>query len=104
MTLYQNTLNLFVYLMLVSTLGFSQASHSAAPDIEVPDGKAVIYFFRPDGFSGSAIKFHVHDIAGNPMGYLGKGGDSFSIVVDPGTHDYWSRAASRNDVSLTVKA
>jgi hypothetical protein len=86
-----------------STLGFSQATLSATPDIEVPDGKAMIYFFRT-GFGGGAIQFHVHNMAGNPMGYLGKNGDNFSIVVDPGTHQYWSRAARRNDVSLTVEA
>ena len=41
---------------------------------------------------------------GHPVGYLGKTGDSFSIEVDPGTHHYWSKAASRNDVILMVEA
>jgi len=62
-----------------------------------------IVFFRT-GRGGGAVKFHVHDMEGKPMGYLGKSGDSFAIEVEPGTHQYWSRAASRNDVIVPVEA
>ena len=95
---------LFVLFAFLSTIGCATSSNFTGPQIEVPQDKAVIYFFRPNAFAGSAIKFHVHDMQGKPVGYLGKGGDSFSIVVEPGTHQYWSRAASRNDVVLTVEA
>jgi hypothetical protein len=64
---------------------------------------ATIVFFRTGGVGG-AVKFHVHNMAGEPLGYLGKSGDSFSIEIEPGTHGFWSRAASRSDVSLTVEA
>ena len=98
------TFKLITLLAILSTIGCSSTNDLAELQIEVPQGKAVIYFFRPAGFAGSAIKFHVHTMEGKPVGYLGKGGDSFSIVVDPGRHQYWSRAASRNDVVLTVEA
>ena len=94
------TFSLFV---ICSSFSYLSPVASAAPQIEVPEGKAVIYFFRT-GFGGGAIKFHVHDMEGKPVGYLGKSGDNFSIVVEPGRHQYWSRAARRNDVILNVEA
>jgi len=99
-----NIFKLTTLLAILSTIGCASTSNLTGPQIEVPQGKAVIYFFRPSAFAGSAIKFHVHTMEGKPVGYLGKGGDSFSIVVEPGTHQYWSRAASRNDVALIVEA
>jgi len=83
--------------------GCSSGQLEVAENIKVPEGKAVIFFFRT-GKGGGAIKFHVHTLEGKPVGYLGKSGDSFSLVVDPGTHHYWSKAVSRNDVILTVEA
>jgi len=65
--------------------------------------QTLIFFYRTET-GGGAIKFHVHDMEGKSVGYLGKSGDSFSISVPPGTHQYWSRAASRNDVILKVEA
>ena len=90
-------------LAVISIIGCSSTSVSNAPKIEVPEGKAVIYFFRT-GFGGGAVKFHVHDMDGKPVGHLGKNGDNFSIIVQPGRHQFWSRAASRNDVILNVEA
>ena len=91
-------LNLMFTLSGCSSIGFSEIDQLSAPD-----DKAVIFFFRT-GSGGGAVKFHVHDMDGKPMGYLGASGDSFSIEVPAGTHQYWSRAASRNDVILNVEA
>ena len=104
MNIYINSIKQFFWLILVLvSIGSYSAGISAAPQIEVPEGKAVIYFFRT-GFGGGAIKFHVHDMEGKAVGYLGKNGDNFTITVDPGQHQYWSRAARRNDVILNVEA
>lgn len=96
-----------VKLILLTTLvflqGCAQMPDQVANQLTAPEDKAVIYFYRT-GFGGGAIKFHVHDLEGKPVGYLGKNGDNFTIEVDPGTHQYWSRAASRNDVVLNVEA
>ena len=92
-----------LFLALFSMQGCSKGQLAAAEQIKAPEDKAVIFFFRT-GRGGGAIKFHVHTLEGHPVGYLGKTGDSFSIEVDPGTHHYWSKAASRNDVILTVEA
>jgi len=98
-----NAFKFISLLVILSTFGCSSTNTNAAPQIEVPQGKAVIYFFRT-GFGGGAIKFHVHDMEGKPLGYLGKNGDNFSIIVEPGRHQFWSRAASRNDVALNVES
>jgi len=90
-------------LALFSLQGCSNGQLEIAQQIKAPKDKAVIFFFRT-GRGGGAIKFHVHTLEGHPVGYLGKTGDSFSIEVDPGTKHYWSKAASRNDVILTVEA
>jgi len=74
---------------------------SEAQEAKIETGNIV--FFRT-GTGGGAVKFHVHNMAGEPMGYLGKSGDSFSIEIEPGTHQFWSRAASRSDVVITVEA
>ena len=92
-----------LFLALFSIQGCSNGQLETAQQLKVPADKAVIFFFRT-GRGGGAIKFHVHTLEGKPVGYLGKTGDSFSIEVDPGTHQYWSKAASRNDVILTVEA
>ena len=92
-----------LFLTLFFTQGCSSGQLAKAEQIKVPKDKAVIYFFRT-GRGGGAIKFHVHTLEGHPVGYLGKSGDSFTIEVEPGTHHYWSKAASRNDVILTVEA
>lgn len=94
---------LTLLLTLFSTQGCSSGQLAKAQQIKAPKDKAVIYFYRT-GFGGGAIKFHVHTLEGHPVGYLGKSGDSFSIEVEPGTHHYWSKAASRNDVILNVEA
>ncbi len=92
-----------LFLTLFFTQGCSSGQLEKAEQIKAPKDKAVIYFFRT-GRGGGAIKFHVHTLEGHPVGYLGKSGDSFSIEVAPGTHHYWSKAVSRNDVILTVEA
>ena len=97
-------ISLTLFLTLLIMQGCSTQGHlSVSEQIKVPEGKAIIFFFRT-GRGGGAIKYHVHDMDGKPVGYLGKTGDNFSIEVNPGTHKYWSRAASRNDVTLTVEA
>ena len=89
--------------LIFSLSGCSSTRFSEIDTLSAPEDKAVIFFFRT-GKGGGAVKFHVHDMDGKPVGYLGKSGDSFSIIVPAGTHQYWSRAASRNDVILNVDA
>jgi hypothetical protein len=89
---------LMLFLSGCASTGFSEVESLAAPS-----DQALIFFYRT-GSGGGAIKFHVHDMNGDPVGYLGQSGDSFSIIVPPGTHRYWSRAARVNEVSLTVEA
>ena len=81
----------------------SQAEEQVAAGPADAVETATIVFFRT-GRGGGAVKFHVHNMAGEPLGYLGKSGDSFAIEIEPGTHQFWSRAASRNDVIVTVES
>jgi hypothetical protein len=89
--------------LIISLSGCSSTGFDEIDTLSAPEDKAVIFFFRT-GKGGGAVQFHVHDMDGNPVGYLGKSGDSFSITVPEGTHQYWSRAATRNDVILKVEA
>lgn len=99
----------FLVVFTLALLSLSFSAYTQESDQEVPDqivaktetGKIV--FFRT-GRGGGAVQFHVHNMAGEPMGYLGKSGDSFFIDIEPGTHQFWSRAASRNDVVIVVEA
>ncbi|MCK5819085.1 MAG: hypothetical protein KAH18_07490 [Psychromonas sp.] len=99
-----NVAKLIVLLGILSVIGCVPPRHVKGPHIVVPPGKAVIYFFRPDAYSGRSIKFSVLDMQGKTVGYLGKGGDSFSTVVVPGIHKYRSRKGSLPDVLLTAES
>ena len=90
-------------LLLLFVAGCSSAKFSQVESLKAPANEALIFFYRT-GTGGGAIKYHVHDSEGKPVGYLGKNGDSFTIIVPPGTHQFWSRAASTNDVVLNVEA
>jgi hypothetical protein len=97
---------LFAALTLVTLSSYAGASDQASNDpapAAADSEKAVIVFYRT-GTGGGAVQFHVHNMAGDPMGYLGKSGDSFAIEAEPGKRQYWARAASRNDVELTVES
>lgn len=100
--------HLYIYaivlpLFILFLAGCASTKFNEVESLTAPTDQAVIFFYRT-GSGGGAVKFHVHDMDGKPVGYLGKSGDSFSITVSPGTHQYWSRAASRNDVILNVEA
>jgi hypothetical protein len=99
---------LVVIAIALLSLSFSTYSQSEENgEISEPTATKVemskIVFFRT-GRGGGAVKCHVHNMAGEPMGYLAKSGDSCSIEIKSGTHQFWSRAASRNDVVVSVEA
>ena len=90
-------------LTMFGSMAYAQEGIEAPVQAESMDEKATIVFFRT-GRGGGAIKFHVHNMEGTPMGYLGKSGDNFSIEVEPGSHQFWSRTTIRNDVLLNVES
>ena len=93
-------------LMLFGGIGYAEdeVEETQAPAEEIAEVETGRIIFYRVGTGGGAVKFHVHTMEGDPVGYLGKKGDAFAIDVEPGTQRYWSRAASRNDVILEVVA
>lgn len=58
----------------------------ALPSIPVPDGKALVYFYRESHFAGGGLTFHLSE-AGNELGTL-PNGTYLHTLVDPGTHAF----------------
>ncbi len=81
--------------------GSGQAT-PAAPTIDVPPGKALIYFYRESHFGGGGLHFHVEE-AGDEIGTL-PNGTYFHAIVDPGKHTFaltgWHLADGTCDIQI----
>ncbi|MEO0471031.1 MAG: hypothetical protein AAF206_15495 [Bacteroidota bacterium] len=84
--------NFFLLLLLLFDIGLV-----AAQDIEpAPNDKAVVYFLRPEGFWGGAVKFTYFD--GNKVVGKFAGRNYIRYECEPGTHNFWAKSENRSYV------
>lgn len=73
------------------------AAQTSTPE----EGKALVVFYRPKKFSGSAIQFNVKD-SDKYYGPL-KSGTTIKVNIEPGEHTFFSQVISSDAITLTVE-
>jgi len=69
---------------------------------EIPQGKGLVYIYRPAGIVGSAVRYEVY--AGtDDVGHLVPGG-YLTYFANPGELEIWGKTEARGSVTLDVKA
>jgi len=69
---------------------------------EIPQGKGLVYVYRPSGVVGCAVSFDVY--AGNEnLGRLLPGG-YLTYFANPGELELWGKTEAKGSITLDVKA
>ena len=72
----------------------------------IPEGKALVYIYRPQKFMGGGVYFDVH--AGNRHAHQEivtlKNGGYFPYITDPGEMELWAKTESTSSVTLDLNA
>ncbi len=93
---------LVVTLLTIASLACASLGtpYQALPS--VPEGKALVYVYRPKSFVGSAISYTVH--AGDaPVVKLVNGGYR-TYVAEPGETEFWAKTEARTSVTERLEA
>jgi len=91
----------------VAVLAISMTSGCASlgapyqPVTSIPDGKALVYIYRPSSFVGGGVSYTVH--AGEePVIKLYNGGYTAQFL-DPGETEFWAKTEARASVTENLK-
>jgi hypothetical protein len=68
----------------------------------VPDGKGVVYVYRPSSIIGGAVAYDVK--VGETVVTTLHNGGYYPYVATPGEVEFWAKTESRSAVTLDVKA
>jgi hypothetical protein len=68
----------------------------------IPEGKALVYIYRPNSIVGGAIRYHVA-VGDERIVYLIRGG-YFPYLADPGETTFWARTEAKAEVTEYLKA
>lgn len=93
--------NLFIVALFVA-LSASTAQVLSANLPQAKPNKGLVIFYRLDKFAGGAIRFNLNHAEGS-MGQLLRGTMLYKYV-DPGEHQFWSQAISKDSITLKVEA
>lgn len=94
-------------LLLMSTLLLFEAGCAASGAAfqsigQTPEGKALVYIYRPNSMLGGAIRYHVA-VGDERIVYLIRGG-YFPYLADPGETEFWARTEAKTSVSENLRA
>jgi hypothetical protein len=89
--------------VLVTLLLAGCASGARYQRIEhIPEGKALVYVYRPSGFAGSAVVYDVR-VGDTAVGTL-KSGSYFTYVASaPSELELWARTEAKSSITLDLK-
>ena len=88
-------------IFVLLTISFS--APVAAKDLpQAKPDKGLVIFYRLDKFAGGAIRFNLNHSEGS-MGQLLRGSMLYKYL-DPGEHQFWSQAISKDSITLMVEA
>ena len=82
--------------------GCAAGGAAFVPAVAPPEGKALVYIYRPDSIVGGAIRYHVAE-GDKRIVYLIRGG-YFPYLADPGEREFWARTESKATATETLKA
>jgi hypothetical protein len=92
---------LIVGSILLAASGCASLGEVYQPMPSVPEGKAVVYIYRPKSFVGAMISYTVH-VGKTPAVELVNGGYR-AVVVDPGETEFWAETEARSSVTELLK-
>ena len=87
------------FLLLV---GCAASGPKFAPLDSIPEGKALVYIYRPNSIIGGAIRFHVA-VGGERIVYLIRGG-YYPYFADPGETTFWARTEAKAETTEYLEA
>ena len=98
----------FVILILSSGITFAQKGYKKVPfqEIkEIPEGKALVYIFRPSNMVGAALHYTVNVDDQKVSEVHLKNGTYLVYFADPGNNIFWEQfGAKRIEVPVEVEA
>jgi len=89
-------------LPLLSACVPSGTINSQTEQPKIPQGKALIVFYRPAAFAGGAIRFNINHAEG-PVGQLISGSVLYK-TVSPGAQTFWSQVISQDAITINATA
>jgi len=98
-------LKLFKLLMVVGGLLILSGCASLGPEFTpvpaVPDGKALVYVYRPPHFAGSAVSFKIHH--NDKIVTTLYNGGYYPYITNSGELELWAETESRASITLDLK-
>jgi len=93
---------LILVLVLTCTSVFSQKFE---PVKEIPEGKALVYIYRPGSMVGAAVHYTVNANDDNISEYHLRNKSYLIFFAEPGRYTFWAQVSnSRREVDLDVEA
>jgi len=89
-------------LPLFLVLGCAASGASFRPIESIPEGKAVVYIYRPNSLIGGGIRYHVA-VGNQRIVYLIRGG-YFPYLAEPGETEFWARTEAKETITSDFKA
>jgi hypothetical protein len=91
-----------IVFILICNTGFTQ---NFEPVKEIPDGKALVYIYRPGNFVGAATKYYVYANQDEVSNCTLKNNSYLYYFAKPGKYTIWDQIDKSNRiVLLTVEA
>ena len=93
---------LILILVLTCTSVFSQKFE---PVNEIPEGKALVYIYRPGSMVGAAVHYTVNANGDKVSEYHLRNKSYLIFFAEPGRYTFWAQVSnSRREVDLDVEA
>jgi len=67
---------------------------------EIPQDKALVYIYRPSGFIGAGVRYHVA-ARGDSIVYLEPGG-YFPYLTEPGEIEFWAKTEAKETITTDL--
>ena len=90
-----------IVLLLLLPLGCAASGATFQPVADVPQGKSLVYIYRPNSIVGGAIRYHVA-VGNQRVVYLIRGG-YFPYIAEPGETEFWARTEAREAITTDLE-
>lgn len=96
-----NTAVVRVVAILVLCFGCTTSGPAFEAVGAVPQGKALVYIYRPSGFIGAGVRYHVA-ARGERIVYLTPGG-YFPYIAEPGEIEFWAKTEAKETITTDLE-
>lgn len=93
---------IFIFVLISLCAGCAAKGNKFSPVEAIPEGKSLIYIYRPSGFIGGGVHYDVY-VGQDKVCNLVQGGycQFFSGI---GEHEVWGKTESKGTVAVDAKA